>query len=102
MRYVPALAILYVLFCPPTVGADMDRFMPRQGGTTEVWRVTDDPTSRDWANYQNTEAWSPDGRYICYEHHPGTGPATVRLYDLERDRDVVLGEGVQPRWATDQ
>ncbi len=47
--------------------AEIERFTPRQGGATVIWRITDNPAQRDWANYHNTEAWNPDGRYICYE-----------------------------------
>ena len=79
--------------------SELERFMPRQGGTTEIWRVTDNPARRDWANYQNTEAWSPDGRYICYESYPGTQKSVIHLYDLYRDRDITVDNGTQPRWA---
>ncbi len=70
--------------------------MPRQGGATEVWRITNEPAVRDWANYQNTDAWSPDGRYVCYEHG-----GTVHLFDFHANRDMELDPGVTPRWAND-
>ena len=53
--------------------SQIERFIPREGETIEVWRITSDPTVRDWANYHNTQCWSPDGRYICFTHYASNG-----------------------------
>ena len=39
-----------------------ERFLPTQGGDTELWRITNDPARRDWANYHNAQCFSPDCR----------------------------------------
>ncbi len=92
------LALLFVSVS--AMAAPPEKFMPAQGGETEVWRLTNDPAARNWSNYQNTDAWSPDGRFICYEHHKGQSSA-VHLYDFLRERDLDLDPGSQPRWAND-
>jgi len=93
-----ALAVVTIFVAlPVTTPAQIERFMPRQGGDTEIWRITDDPGCRDWANYQNTEAWSPDGRYICYEAFES--PHEVYVYDFAKSADILVGKGTQPRWA---
>jgi len=91
---------------PGPLFSQVDRFMPRQGGTPEVWRITQDPTSRDHANYHNTQCFSPDGRYICYTHYGpggtergGRNAAEVHLYDLHMKKDILIAEGDEPRWA---
>jgi len=97
-RSLLALAVLTVVGIPAfsdPPSARIETFIPRQGGTTEVWRITNDPARRDWANYQNTDAWSPDGRYICYE-----GGGGVHLYDFYKGRDIEVDRGAAPRWAT--
>ena len=98
---VTALLIFLSLASAANAGDKIEKFMPRQGGETEVWRVTNDPLARNWANYQNTDAWSPDGRYICYESHAGND-ASVHLFDVMRDRDILLDPGIQPRWANNE
>ena len=59
--------LLFILF-PCISFAQIERFIPRQGETFDVWRVTNNPTVRDWGSYHNTQCWSPDGRYLCYIH----------------------------------
>ena len=86
-----------ILTLAASSSGEIERFMPRQGGTTEIWRLTNNPGQRDWANYHNTDAWSPDGRYICYESF--TNPHEVHLYDLQADKDIKVDDGIQPRWA---
>ena len=79
---------------------------PREGDAIEVWRITNDPTVRDHANYHNTQCWSPDGRYLCFTHYAAneqefgaTSAAEVHLYDLHRDKDIKVDNGTNPRWA---
>ena len=46
--------------------AERERFeTPDNGRNFGVWRITNDPTVRDWANYHNTQCWSPDGTSIA-------------------------------------
>ena len=44
----PFIAIVILLGLPVVSEAKMDRFIPRYGGETEVWRITDDPSFRHW------------------------------------------------------
>jgi len=88
--------------------AQIERFKPRELDGIEVWRITNDPTVRDHANYHNTQCWSPDGRYLCFTHYAAderefgaTMAAEVHLYDLHRDQDIKLDNGTEPRWAND-
>ncbi|HBG26265.1 MAG: hypothetical protein A2Y10_08990 [Planctomycetes bacterium GWF2_41_51] len=87
-----------------------EKFMPLHGGDIEIWRITDDPTMRDWPNYHNTDAWSGDGRYMCIERwawltqpnfatEMGKG-AEVRVFDIKTKKFKFIAEGSQPRWAT--
>lgn len=71
------------------------------GNNFGVWRLTHDPHIRDWANRYNTQCFSADGRFVCYAHYP-TGDndtATVRIFDLHKDKERVVGSGFNPRWA---
>ncbi len=80
----------------------IERFKPCTGDDIEVWRITHDPTMRDWANYHNTEAWSPNGRYLCFTHYDPyeTVPKPeIHLYDLYLDKDIKIDQGDSPRWA---
>ncbi len=106
--------------------AQIERFLPSQGGNVELWRITNDQAVRDWASYHSTQCFSPDGRYICYIHfasdakefelpaksemqhgdlyHPYGTPLAreIHLYDLHEDKVQVIkkGENVNnPRWA---
>jgi len=88
------------------LGAQVERFMPAQGGIHEVWRLTHDPLVRDWANYHNRNAWSPDGRYLCYTHYAkndkefGTQEAAeIHLFDFHTGKDIKVDNGFSPRWA---
>jgi len=78
---------------------------PNNGSNLDVWRVTNDPSIRDWANYHNTQCWSPDGRYLCYSHFApdrgrfGDHSIEVHLYDLHRDENRLIERGFNPRWA---
>ena len=111
MRHLHSCIIASILVVG-TADAKIDRFTPNQHNAAEVWRITHDPTMRDWANYHNTDAWSPDGRYISYVHYepyetiPNEFTHTVaqtnkeiHVYDLHEQRDLVIGNGSNPRWA---
>ncbi|MFQ5769927.1 MAG: hypothetical protein ACE5HX_05290 [bacterium] len=86
--------------------SQIERFVPREGEAIEVWRITNDPTVRDWANYHNTQCWSQDGRYICYTHFASNGKefgieeaAEICLFDLHENKDILVDKGTNPRWA---
>jgi hypothetical protein len=86
--------------------AGIERFRPKEADAIEVWRITNDPTVRDHANYHNTQCWSPDGRHLCFTHYASNGrqfgstaAAEVHLYDLHEEKDVKIGKGTNPRWA---
>jgi hypothetical protein len=67
-----------------------------------LWRLTHDPVVRDYANYHNTQCWSPDGRYISinrWADRTKKSGAEIRLYDLHKDEDTLIGLGIYPRWA---
>jgi len=83
-----------------------ERFKPKEGDAIEVWRITNDPTVRDHANYHNMQCWSPDGRYLCFTHYASNGrqfgsssAAEVHLYDLQEGKDIKIDKGTNPRWA---
>jgi len=98
-----ALVLVFVcLLCLNRTFGRVERFIPRQGGTTELWRITNDPTTRDWANYHNAQCYSHDGRYICYAHYQpfgGSPPSEIHIYDLHEDKDIKVNRGTNPRWA---
>jgi dipeptidyl aminopeptidase/acylaminoacyl peptidase len=114
MSNTPSFTWVFVLFAcfpaafypaAPAIG-QIERFRPRGGEDVEVWRITNDPTVRDHANYHNTQCWSPDGRYLSFTHYAADGrefgntsAAEVHLYDLHRDVDVKVDSGTSPRWA---
>ena len=78
---------------------------PNNGHNLGVWRITNEPAIRHWANYHNTQCWSPDGRYLCYTRYaPHEGRYSdaadeVHLYDLLTNQDRLLEHGFNPRWA---
>lgn len=86
--------------------AQVERFKTKEGDAIEVWRITNDPTVRDHANYHNMQSWSPDGRYLCFTHYAADGrqfgstpAAEVHLYDLHEEKDIKIDKGTNPRWA---
>ncbi len=121
--------LIFVFFTGKNINpsfAQIEKFIPRQGGTVEVWRITDDPTVRDWASYHSTPCFSPDGRYICYIHFAGNpdelklppkseiqhkdlyrptgtpGARKIRLYDLHKNEDRKINaenNNTDPKWA---
>ena len=104
---LPSALLLWFLVSPGWAHAERERFeTPDNGPNLGVWRITDDPTQRDWANYHNTQCWSPDGRYLCYTRYGydvvrdrRVERNTVHVYDLWKDEDRVLDAGESPRWA---
>lgn len=105
MKIKSCIIIIFLFIIIPLrnpTSAQIDRFLPRQGGETEVWRITHDPTMRDWANYHNVNCWSPDGRYICFTHYAAyesQSNSEVHLYDIYEDKDIKVDRGTIPRWA---
>ncbi|MBN1675626.1 MAG: hypothetical protein JXR37_31580 [Kiritimatiellae bacterium] len=100
--YALAVGLAFPALRPLPAFGGIDRFLPRQGGTTEIWRITHDVTMRDWADYHNVNCWSPDGRYIGYEHYEpygGEAAGEVHIYDLHEDKDVAVEAGSHARWA---
>ena len=98
--------LLFVLLFLDITFGQIERFIPKQGGTTELWRITNEPTVRDWANYHNTDAWSPDGRYLCFthyasdEHEFGTSAAAeIHIFDIHEEKEIKVDNGTHPRWA---
>ncbi|MGE5457376.1 MAG: T9SS type A sorting domain-containing protein [Methanococcaceae archaeon] len=50
--------------------------------------------------------WSPDGKYISYQHQTGLGNTTIYLYDVENDKTTDITEGslysaIMPKWTPD-
>ena len=85
-----------------SASAQIERFIPRQGGEREVWRVTHNPALRDWANYHNAQCFSHDGRYICYASGGAYGagpPSRVFVCDLHTGEKREIGLGKNPRFG---
>jgi len=101
-----AMALLSVAWGTSAL-AQRERFeTPKMGPNLGVWRITNDPTIRDHANYHNTQCWSPDGRYLCYtrwgikdDTYGSKSSAQIHIYDLQTDEDRHVGQGINPRWA---
>ena len=96
-----AAAVLTASLCclaGPTLSAQKAVFQA-PGRHLGVWQLTFEPTARHWANYHNTQCFSPDGRHVCYIRQPAVGPVSVRVFDLHQDREILIGEGQHPRWA---
>jgi len=95
---------LYLVFLaltfPPALHAQKVVFSA-PGNNFGVWRLTHDPHIRDWANRYNTQCFSADGRFVCYTHYPNgdNDTATVRIFDLHKNEERVVGPGFNPRWA---
>lgn len=100
----PLLAVLCILTNPLLAGRE-EFATPRNGANLGVWRITDEPAIRHWANYHNTQCWSPDGRYLCLTRWApdlgrfGDHSIEVHLYDAHRDEIRLLERGFNPRWA---
>jgi len=88
-----AIIGLAAIVCTTPAVAKKDVFQaPRRN--LGVWRLTFDPSVRNWANYHNTQSFSPDGRYVCYIHDSSSGPVSLRVFDLFEDKEIVIGDGV--------
>ncbi len=101
------LITFYLLFWVSNSNAQIEKFNVTEAGKKiEVWRITNNPTIRDWANYHNTKCWSPNGRYLVYTHFASDGKefgnesaAEVHLFDIQKKEDIFVGKGIEPRWA---
>jgi len=97
---------LLVVLC--AAHAEVERFMPPQDTDTELWRLTNDPSWRDWANYHIRDCWSPDGRYVCTTRSrafnpSGDGGPFVRVIDVATGEVVrSFARANTPRWANAQ
>ena len=107
-RFICSLEIVVFFLSAGFVFSQVDRFKVREGRAIEVWRLTDDPTVRDWANYHNIQCWSPDGRYVCFTRFASNGvefgtseAAEIHIYDLFEKKDITVDNGTSPRWAND-
>lgn len=105
--FISIVTFILLSFLNPGLSfPQIERFIPKEGEAIEVWRITNDPIVRDWANYHNTQCWSPDGRYVCFTHFASNGEefgtseaAEIHLYDLFKDKDIEIDNGTNPRWA---
>ncbi|MFO8081486.1 MAG: hypothetical protein R6V07_14450 [Armatimonadota bacterium] len=102
-----ALIPLLVLLTLTAAFADREEFILPQDtdAPVQMWRLTDDSSWRDWANYHIRNCWSPDGRYVCtvryrqYDHWQDGGPR-VRVIDAATGEIVRTFERSNtPRWA---
>ncbi|MBI5397572.1 MAG: PD40 domain-containing protein [Verrucomicrobia bacterium] len=100
-----AVMVAWLALWPAAISAKEVFRTPNNGNNLGVWRITNEPAIRHWANYHNTQCWSPDGRYLCYTryapHEGRYSDATdeVHLYDLLANQDRLVERGFNPRWA---
>ncbi|MBX7207230.1 MAG: hypothetical protein K1X78_02870 [Verrucomicrobiaceae bacterium] len=96
------LALFTTLLLPALTASNArDAFQtPGNGENLGVWRITNEPEMRHWANYHNTRCFSPDGRYLCYARDAENKlHAEVFLYDAHKDQTRRVDAGALPRWA---
>jgi len=100
-----SLALIAATLVQTAAANQIERFTLPQATQTEMWRLTNDPSWRDWANYHVRNCWNPDGRFVCTVRY--------RAYDTSQDGGpyvrvirVATGEAVRvferadtPRWA---
>jgi len=97
--------LVWLALWPAAISAKEVFQTPNNGRNLGVWRITHEPAVRHWANYHNTQCWSPDGRYLCYTRYaPHEGRYSdaadeVHLYDLLTNQDRLVERGFNPRWA---
>ena len=111
MNAVTRILVVLAMFIVVTDNdalAQRERFeRPVLGENLGIWRITNDPKIRDWANYHNCQCWSPDGRYVCYSHWGSTNDdgygsksgASIHVFDLHGDKGKRVDQGINPRWA---
>lgn len=102
MAMKPTLTLLATLLLTPLAELhSRDAFQTAGNGENlGIWRITNEPESRHWANYHNTRCFSPDGRYLCYARDPENKQrAEVFLYDAHKDQTWRVDSGALPRWA---
>lgn len=101
----PIVALVFAVLLAKAVAAREAFQTPNNGHNLGVWRITNEPAIRHWANYHNTQCWSPDGRYLCYTRYAphegryGDAADEVHLYDLLKNEDRLLERGFFSRWA---
>lgn len=98
----PTLILLIAILLAPLASLNgRDAFQtPGNGQNLGVWRITNEPETRHWANYHNTRCFSPDGRYLCYARNAENKlSAEVFLYDTHKDETRRIDSGALPRWA---
>ena len=105
LKLVAAILALFITLIDPAFG-QIRKFVPNEGDMIEMWKITDDPTVRDWANYHNAQCWNVDGRYLCYVHFAAKenefghrDAAEIHLYDFLTKADIKIDQGTNPRWA---
>ena len=105
LKLVVAILALFITLIDPAFG-QIRKFVPNEGEMIEMWKITDDPTVRDWANYHNAQCWNVDGRYLCYVHFAAKDnefghrdAAEIHLYDFLTKADIKIDQGTNPRWA---
>lgn len=97
--------LVLVLTLAVCAHAQVERFVPPQDTQTELWRLTNDPSWRDWANYHIRNCWSPDGRYVCTTRYRtfnmmADGGPYVRVIEVGTGRVVrEFPRANTPRWA---
>lgn len=105
MRLAGGVLAVFALLAGQAVGAREEFRAAQGGGALGVWRITDEPAIRHWANYHNTQCWSPRGRYLCYTRYAhaegryGDALDEVHVYDAHKDEDRLVERGFFPRWA---
>lgn len=98
----PAITLIAaLLFAPLNALNARDAFQtPGNGENLGVWRITNEPEIRHWANYHNTRCFSPDGRYLCYARDAENKlHAKLVLYDAHTDQNRRVDAGALPRAA---
>ncbi len=101
---VVAVTLLIVLTLT-AAHAEREEFVLPQKTQTQMWRLTNDSSWRDWANYHIRDCWSPDGRYVCTVRYREfglwqDGGVRVRVIDVATGEVVRTFEWAStPRWA---
>jgi hypothetical protein len=103
-----ALIVMASLVAGQPARAAREEFQtPGNGANLGVWRLTNEPSIRHWAEYHNTQCWSPDGRYVSYTRWApspdlgrfGSSGIEVQVYDTHKNESRLIERGLEPRWA---